>query len=166
MIFESAKVSKLTDWSHMQRSHASSYLFHETISINWPHFEQFLMFLLRNLPPFGLIDRWKNPTITLKWQKGRDFNRTSNFVWSDLLRTSTSWIFKSLSPSRDSCFVSQKLLYQSRMPLAKTRTFATTLRTGTRAWKIRDGEDIDVLRSPASDNISGSFGFPDRLYLE
>ena len=40
-------------------------------------------------------------------------------LWSGLLRTST-----------------------------KTRTSASTLGTGTRASKIQDGEDVDVLRSP------------------
>ena len=30
----------------------------------------------------------------------------------------------------------------------KTRTSATTIRTGTRTSKIQDGEDVDVLRSP------------------
>ena len=42
----------------------------------------------------------------------------------------------------------QKLAYQPKRAWTKTRTSATTLGTGTRASKIKDGEDVDVLRTP------------------
>ena len=54
----------------------------------------------------------------------------------------------SLFPPWDFCFAIQKLVHQQRRPWMKTRASATTLGTGTRASKIQDGEDADVLGSP------------------
>ena len=42
------------------------------------------------------------------------------------------------------------------MTWKKTRTSEMSIRTGTRNSKIKDGEDGDVLRSPASDTVSAS----------
>ena len=50
---------------------------------------------------------------------------------------------------RDIAFVFQMFAYQARRPWAKTRTPVMTLRTGTMDSKIRDGEDVGVLRSLA-----------------
>ena len=47
-----------------------------------------------------------------------------------------------------SCFVSQKIAHQPRRPRTKTGASATTLGIGTRASKIQDGKDVEVLRSP------------------
>ena len=48
-----------------------------------------------------------------------------------------------------SCFVSQKIAHQPRRSWTKTGASATTtLGMGTRASKIQDGEDVDILRSP------------------
>ena len=79
------------------------------------------------------------------------------FLWPIDYGTFTKGFFhrpgfsNSLSPCWDSSYVSQKFSHQSRGPWTKTRTFFTTLRTGTRASKIQNGEDVDVLASPASD---------------
>ena len=64
--FEPKKVSKLTDWSPMQRSHACRYFVHRTISPIWPHFEQFIKFLRDKLSFYSQINQWKNPSIYLK----------------------------------------------------------------------------------------------------
>ena len=45
--------------------------------------------------------------------------------------------------------------HQPRRPWTKTRTSASSLETVTRASKIQDGEDVDVLRRPAQNLILG-----------
>ena len=54
----------------------------------------------------------------------------------------------SMLPSWDSWFLSQMFAHQAQRLWTKTRTSATTIRTGTRASKVQDGEDVDVPRSP------------------
>ena len=54
----------------------------------------------------------------------------------------------SMLPSWDSWFLSQMFAHQAQRLWTKTRTSATTIRTGTRASKVHYGEDVDVPRSP------------------
>ena len=81
-------------------------------------------------------NKWK--TYSLQWLSQVSAGRP---------RPRHPWFANSLFPSWDSCFVSQKLANQPRRPWTKTMTPTTTLGAGTRASKIQDGEDVDVMRS-------------------
>ena len=57
----------------------------------------------------------------------------------------------SLLSSWDPWFLSEMFADYARRPFTKTRTSVMTISTGTRDSKTKDGKDVDVLRSPASD---------------
>ena len=62
-----------------------------------------------------------------------------------------------LWPSLRLSFLFQIFANQARRLWTKTKSYATTVRTGTRDSNIQDGEDVDVLRSPEL-NTKKNFG--------
>ena len=61
-----------------------------------------------------------------------------------------SWISEFLVSVLKLLIFIHKFLRRTQSPWTKARTSVATLRTGTRASKIHDGEDVDDLTSPVS----------------
>ena len=110
------------------------------------------------------MDKWRGFMTARKvkyFYKGTNSSQTlicllkiQSLFWSGLCRMSTyspSWISKFLVSAWDSCFVSQKLAHLPRRLWTKTRTSTRLEGREQGLQKIQDGEDIDILGSPASD---------------